>query len=138
MFDWEFTAKVKQSSPGAYRHKLEIEFFAIGKEADGNNYILLDRQSGSFVPADMPDRNFRLTGKKVLLYDYSHLYDSLRGGKYSTYLITVTDQRGVIIAHKTPKKWLFDNLENLRKIPVGRYFNKSCERVFPTRPKISD
>ncbi len=58
-----------------------------------------------------------------------------RGCKYSSYLVVVTDSRGDIIAHKTPKKWLFENYENLKEIPVGRYIDKTCTRVRPTRPK---
>jgi hypothetical protein len=57
-----------------------------------------------------------------------------RGEKYGGYLITVTDERGRIIDYGSSHKWLYENLEKLKEIPVGRHFNKAGNRVHPPRP----
>ena len=57
-----------------------------------------------------------------------------RGEKYGGYLITVTDVRGKIIDYGTSHEWLFENLEKLKRIPVGRHFDKTVARVHPPRP----
>jgi len=53
----------------------------------------------------------------------------------SSYLVTVTDEREKIIAYQTPNKWLFENLENLKNLPVGTYMDKTCTHPHPTQPK---
>jgi len=134
-----FSAKIKQTSTKRYDQELQVEMFAIGAEVDGDKFILLDRLESSFTPTKENQRSCRLEGRTVELTDYLIGNDTIgrlhRGQKYSSFLVVVTDARGKIIAHETPKKWLFDNLENLRQIPVGRYFDKTCTRVSPTGPK---
>jgi hypothetical protein len=61
-----------------------------------------------------------------------------RGEKYDGYLVTVTDQRGQIIAHRTSNKFLFEHLNRLKMLPVTRHFDKECRRVAPPRPIDSD
>jgi len=39
---YNFSAKIKQSSPGDYDHSLHAELFVIGAEVGGNKYLLLD------------------------------------------------------------------------------------------------
>jgi len=58
------------------------------------------------------------------------------GKRPVSYLVVVTDERGEIIQHATPNKWIFEHLENLRKMPVGRFMDKTCTRVHPERPDI--
>ena len=36
---------------------------------------------------------------------------------------------------KASNHWLWENIENLKKLPVGSYMDKTCTRVYPTRPK---
>lgn len=134
LIDYIFTAKVKQTSVGAYNHPLTVEYFAIGKEVDGDNYILLDRQQDVFTPTKENNRSHAFSGPPVLCYDYDDYWRDRRGSKYGGFLVTLTDERGEIIAHATPHDWLFDQLEKLRKFPVGRHFDKSLDRVFPPRP----
>ncbi len=134
LIDYIFTAKVKQTSVGVYNHPLTVEYFAIGKEVDGDNYILLDRQQDAFTPTRENNRSHSFSGPPVLCYDYDDYWRDRRGSKYGGYLVTLTDERGEIIAHATPHDWLFDHLEKLRNFPVGRHFNKSLDRVFPPRP----
>ncbi len=134
-----FSTKIKQTSTKNYDQELQVELFAIGAEFGGDRYILLDRQKHLFTPTKKNQRSGRFEGKTVELTDYLIGNDTIgrqhRGRKYSSYLVVVTDARGEIIAHETPKKWLFDNLENLREVPVGKCIDKTCTRVGPTRPK---
>ncbi|MEA2068129.1 MAG: hypothetical protein U9P12_02905, partial [Verrucomicrobiota bacterium] len=63
------------------------------------------------------------------------LYGDVRGTTYYGHLVVVTDSRGKIIAHDASNEWLFENLENLRKLPVGKYMDKTCTRAFPSSPR---
>lgn len=141
MADYVFGAELKQDSAGDYSHELTVEYFVIGEEVDGDNYVLLDRRKSAFV-------SFRENGR-------SHSSESAKpvnvrawatgghspwhGVKYGGYLITITDQNGKIIQYKTPYgDWLINNLENLKGVPVGRHFDKRCVRVGPPRPTKKD
>ena len=135
-FYYTFTAKIKQTSTLQYDHELTAEFFAIGMEVDGDKRILLDYQTRSFFLADGSNSTFEFSGKTVEVYDYLTGFDyRRRGTKYKGYLIVVTDERGEVITVKAPIKNLFENLENLRKVPVGKTFDDACSRCFPTSPK---
>lgn len=59
----------------------------------------------------------------------------VRGEKYYSYVVVVTDARGKVVMLKTPANWLRENLGNLRKLSVGNYMDKTRTRTFPTRPK---
>jgi hypothetical protein len=127
---------MKQISARPYNHELRVEYFAIGAERKtyGDKFILLDRGESSFTPTTANQRSHEFKGKEVEVMEY--LYDDdYRGRKYDGYIVTVTDVRGEIIAHSETSAWLFENLENLKKLPVGAYFDKTCTRTFPTRPK---
>ncbi len=134
MLDYAFTAKLKQISAGDYPHKLHVELHAVSKQELGRNiYRLVSRAEGDFVPAES-DGAFRISGNNTTLYTYS-LYAEKRGERYAGYLVVVTDERGEIIQHAESSKWLFDNLSDLRKLPVGRYMDRECKRTFPVGPK---
>ncbi len=135
-FDYVFTAKIKQDSAGSYPHELKVEFFAIGEEIDGNNYILLDRRESTFVPSEQPRSEYHtFSGRKVRLYDYEFREDGRRGQRYGGYLVVVTDSRGKIIEHKSSYNWLFEKREELAKLGLMNHFDKTCTRVHPPRPK---
>jgi hypothetical protein len=135
-FRYTFGAKVKQTSAGSYDHELKIELFAIGAEIHGNNYVLLNHQTHSFVPNQENSRSTRFSGQPVEVIDYQiQIYH--RGREYSSFLVVVTDSRGKIIAYESPKKWLFENFDNLKQVPAGKCFDKTCTRVSPTRPKTN-
>jgi hypothetical protein len=134
MFDYIFKAKLKQTSTGDYNHELKVELFAIGQEHMGDKFILLARKKGYFVPSE-ENRSYMLeTDEKVTIYT-TDLYGDVRGTDFYGYLIVVTDERGKIIQHSESNKWLFDALDNLRKLPVSRYMDKTGKRVFPTSPR---
>ena len=138
-YNYVFSAKIKQISTKRYDQELQVEVFVIGAEIGGNKYILLDRHKHRFTPTKENQRFGQFEGENVVLTDYligtNQIGRQHRGRKYSSFLVVVTDSRGKIIAHETPKKWLFENLENLRGVPVGRYFDKTCTRVGPTPPR---
>ena len=135
--DYTFTAKIKQVSVGSYPHELHIEFFAIGEEIDGNNYILLDHQENTFVPIEKKRNEYHtFSGRRVRLYDYEFFEDGRRGQQYGGYLVLVTDSRGKIIEHKSSYNWLFEKREELEKLGLMNHFDKTCTRVHPPRPKV--
>ena len=135
----DFSAKIRQTSTKNYDHELQAEVFVVGAEFGGDQYMLLDRFKSTFMLTAENHKSIRVKGKTVDITDYQVGKDSFgwqhRGRKYSSYLVVITDSRGEIIGHKTPKKWLFENFENLKKLPVDSYFDNTCTRVDPSRPK---
>ncbi len=135
ILDYVFGAKIRQESSLEYNHELTIESFAVGQRlVDSNEYILLDRQSSTFVPSKENKRSHQFSGEEVEIMEYE-LNGSRRGDRYAENLVIVTDKRGNIIAHSTSAKWLYENLENLKKMPVGRYMDKTCRRIIPSGPE---
>lgn len=136
ILNYVFGAKIKQISANSYNQELCIEFFAIGGEVWGNKLILLDRQQSYFTPNKENNRSHKFSsGRTVRLIEYE-MYGASRGRKYFGNLVTVTDKRGEIIAYTTSNEWLFENLENLKELPINAYFDKTCTRTYPTPPKL--
>jgi hypothetical protein len=129
-----FGVRLKQTSSGDYNHQLFVDYYVVGQERLGQKYILLDRQSTSFVPARENGRTHEALSEREVVLENFAIDGEPRGETYATYLITVTDERGEVIAVSAPSSWLLDNLERLQKLGPGNYMNKKCERVFPTRP----
>ncbi|RKX46833.1 MAG: hypothetical protein DRP64_02650 [Verrucomicrobia bacterium] len=138
--DFTFSAKVKQSSTRVYSHELQVEFFAFGEEVDGDNYVLLDRQKASFIPSAENEGTLLIRSLEPIRTQITAVRDAspMRGTKYGGWIIVITDQRGKIIQYKTTHKWLFKCLENLKKLPVGKHFDKKGNRVGPPRPTPDD
>lgn len=138
-FDYIFGAKVKQKTMNLYNYPLTIEYFAVGEEVDGDNYILFDRQKSSFTPG--PDNNLEheFFGEEVdvMTWAMSATFP-MHGTKYGGFLITITNERGEIIQHKATHDFLLENLGNLKKVPTGRHFDKTGNRVAPPRPTEKD
>ena len=134
--EWgHYGIQLKQTSPGEYNHELHVEIFVIGRQRGGTRYILLDHQQTSFTPAAENQRVFEFhSDRKVVLNNFR--IDNLnRGEKYAGYLVTITDARGKTIAVESSSKWLIANLERLKNLSAGNYFDKTCTRTFPSRPK---
>jgi len=133
-----FGVQLKQTSAGEYNHELQVEMFVVGSQRGGDQHVLLDRQQFSFNPAQQSQRfcEFR-SDRKVVLHNFTMpWYFSVPfGEKYAGYLVTIKDARGEMIAVESPKKWLAENLENLRKLSIGNYMDKTCTRTFPSRAK---
>jgi len=138
-FDYIFGARIRQKGSRVYNHELFIEYFAVAEEVDGDNYKLVDRKSSSFIPSVENKHSHEFYGEIARIQQQAVRQQApLRGTKYGGFLITITDERGVIIDYKASHEWLFENLEHLKKIPVGKHFNKKCERVGPPRPGPAD
>ena len=135
--DFVFTTKLRQRSAGKYNHELKVEFFAIGEEIDGDNYILLDRQTSRFTPTKENGQSHSFHGVPVALHvrDWSQI-SMYRGQKYGGYLVVVTDSRGKVVDVGSSHKWLPGLLSKLREFPVSRHFDKTGARVAPPRPII--
>ncbi|WP_372798559.1 SHD1 domain-containing protein, partial [Pontiella sp.] len=117
--EYTFTAKVKQDSSGVYRYPLTAEYYAIGSEMGGNQYILLDRAQSVFVPSEIEKGEaFEFSGPTFDMLDYD-VYEMRRGDKYAGFLMLLRDERGRVIAHRSTPTWLYEHLDNLRQLPVG-------------------
>jgi len=134
-YEYVFGAKLKQMSANEYNHNLHVEFFAIGAEIDGDNYILLDRQESDFMPTKENKRFYEFYGDPIYMNvrDWS-VISMYRGQKYGGYLVVVTDERGKIIDTASSSKWLPEILSQLRALPIGKHFDKTGTRVAPPRP----
>ncbi len=135
MLSYVFGARVKQHSTGDYSRNLLVEYFAVGKEVDGDNYVLLDRGTSSFIPTRENKKSHEFEGKQVEIKRIAYRSSApMRGTKYAGYLVTLTDERGKIIQHAASNKFLFENLENLETLSRNNHFNTQCIRVIPARP----
>jgi len=134
-----YGVQIKQTSPGDYDHELKVEMFVVGQQRSRSNarHILLDHQETTFNPAREPHRFYEFrSDHEVVLQNYSiEYYGTDHGEKYTGHLVVVTDERGEVVAVKSSTKWLQNNLENLQRLSVGNYMDKSCIRTYPARPK---
>ncbi len=135
IYDYVFSARLKQTSAGKYSQQLKVEFFAVGEEVNGDNYILLDRQVSTFTPSRENERSHEFSGDKVMLEvrDWTWFADLYGGEKYGGYLVLVTDQRGEIIDIGASHKWLPGIADKLRELPLGKHFDKTGNRTYPPR-----
>ena len=102
--------RLRQTSAGKYNRKLRVEFFAVGQEIHGDKYVLLDRQESSFTPSKDNDGSHEFSGRSVEIPDFT--FDEIRRGeKPHGYLVTVSDPRGEISAHKESSAWLYEILK---------------------------
>ena len=132
-----FGLRVKQTSSGSYDHELHAEMFAVGIQRTNpdKQYLLLDRQSTSFILTKENGRSFEFkSDHKAVLTNFIILNET-RGEKYFGYLIVIRDERGEIIATSASNDWLLEGRENLEKLKVGNYFGKDCIRSYPARPR---
>jgi len=130
-----FKATIKKASTKPYHQELAAEYFAIGQEFSGASHRLLEYRKESFFLDKKSGSQFVFSGKPVEIIDYASKTGQRRGDKYEGYLVLVTDSRGKIIAHKASNEKFFENLDRLRRIPPGKYFDDTGRRVAPSRPK---
>ncbi len=130
----------KPASPNlTYDRPLTVEYFVFAEESGGNNYALVDRHEEEFTPSPENKGEFEIASGRNVELKLSSLFDGgLRGLKYGGWLVTITDERGYVIQHKATHEFLFENLENLKKVPIGKHFDSSCSRTMPTRPREQD
>lgn len=137
-----FGIRVKQLSTENYDYPLTAEVFAIGRQIYADRYILLHRESWTFRLTKENKRRFEAESKqRVILRDfilrdwYNQGGYARRGEKFHGYIIIVTDERGEIIAHEESSNWLYNNLDNLKKLSSGNYMDQTCARRYPIRPE---
>ena len=130
---YDFSTEIKQTSAKLYNHELIAEMFIIAKEIDGDKRILIDYQRIPFTLTQGSKSVFEIKGKRAELLDYV-IRGQRRGEKYDGYLIVVTDSRGEIIKVKASDEKLLKKLENLRKVPISKYFDDDCNRCYPSSP----
>lgn len=138
-----FGFRVKQTSSGSYPHELTAEYFFIGRQlyrSDPKCYVL-DRGEVVFTLSEESDKSFQyMSDRNVRLqnweYDGGNSSFIIQYGEvYYASVLVITDQRGEVIHLKASKSWMGDNLDNLRQLKVGNYFDKNCVRCFPGRPE---
>ena len=80
-----------------------------------------------------------LRGERDVEMKLSALADgNMKGVKYGGYIVTVKDERGLVVQYKTTHEFLFEQMDNLKNIPIGKHFNKNCMRVMPPKLKPTD
>ena len=131
--EYTFSPKIEVSDE-TYSHELKVDYWVIGSEIGASKYMLLDKGSESFVPAEQPNGRFTFSGNTIDLYDWVlvGIYQQRRGERYEGFLVTVTDERGVIIAQRSTPTWLFKNMSKLKKLELGAFLDNKCDRVWPT------
>lgn len=136
---YTFSSQIKQTSANPYNHELSAEVFVMAVEVDGDKNILIDYRKQTFRLAAEKKRKANIQGAEgLMLTTYLAPGGMWRGEKYAGYLIVVTDSQGEVVGHATTRDWWFEKIENLRKVPVGKTFDKEGNRCWPTRPKESD
>lgn len=131
---FQFKAIVKQKSSQSYNHDLQIEFFVIGEEKAGDRFILLDYQKENFRLSDGSRSVYELSSRKVELIAFE-MNGQNRGDVYRGYMIVITDSRGEVIAYTSKREDWYQNIDNLRQVPISKLFDDECNRAWPTRPK---
>jgi hypothetical protein len=131
---YSFTTQIRQTSTQPYGFGLTAEFFAVGDEIGGNKGVLLDYQKTGFSLNKENRFSFEFSGSEVELLDYT-INNERRGVRYGGFLVVITDSRGEIVAYNTPSERLYRNLDNLRNLRVGWYFDDECNRCLPTPPE---
>jgi len=139
--EWgHYGVSFKQTSVGEYNHDLHVEIFVVGKQFSRSNakYLLLDHQKTTFNPAQEEQRFYEFRSpRRVELLHYVDWFGAPRGEEYAGYLVLITDKRGKVIAVESSTNWLYENMERLKSLSVGNYMDKTCARVFPARPPVT-
>ncbi|MBN2164143.1 MAG: hypothetical protein JXR25_05400 [Pontiellaceae bacterium] len=139
ILDYIFGARIKWSSGGTYNAPLKVDCFAIGREVNGDHYILLDRMEEWFVPLEEASGKFTFSGETVRLKKYANRFGCpMRGREEDGYLIVVSDQQGRIVQYKASNEFLFEHLSDLDRLPVNAHFDGACVRRYPSRPVDAD
>jgi RNase P/RNase MRP subunit p29 len=134
VYDWTFGVKMKEPSVKEYSRKLTVEYFAVGREINGDNYILLERNSSDFTLSKENNYSHEFYGKKIRMMEYTNRASSpMRGRDYGGYLVVISDEDGNIVQHQASSEFLFEYMQKLQKLPVNAHFDKWCNRTYPPR-----
>jgi len=130
-FDWAFAAKLEQRSAGRYDFELTAEVFALGKEATGTNYVLIARNTKTFVPCKANERKCRTPSKRKHLFT-DWISGKPHGVEYYGYLITVTDKNGEVVQTRASNSWMLQYVDNIMKAQSGWYLDRTLARTYPS------
>lgn len=133
-----FGFRVKQTDSAAYGHDLHAEFYVVGKQLNRSDAkcFLLDRGEVVFQLTEESKRTFEfMSDRQIRLQNWTLGHGVGVGEEYYAYVIVITDERGVIVTIEASRSWLENNIDNLRKLKVGNYFDEDCIRCFPARSK---
>ena len=128
-YEHAFRVELKQTSPQKCTRELQVEFYVIADEREGNRSFLLDRQEGHFSPSKSYAQAF--SSKPIQIFT-DDLYADARSKDSFGYLVVLSDKQGQVVQYATSDEWLFESLGNLRRLPVGAYMDKTCARVLPS------
>lgn len=138
MLHFSFGARIRQRDTVRYGHDLTVEIYAVAKQVyDPDKYQLLYRwKSEPFQLTEENGRRVEIQAPKVVdLVEYLLVGEYPRGRQFAESLLVVRDERGEIVASRSSKNWLLENLDKLSALPTGAWFDKSCRRVHPTSPQ---
>jgi hypothetical protein len=55
--------------------------------------------------------------------------------RYGGKLVVLYDKFDRVVAYNASREWLFEYLDELKKLPVGAWFDNKLNRVHPTSPR---
>ncbi len=130
-FDHSFAAKLEQRSAGPYNFDLAANLFVLGKEATGDKYVLIARDTKIFVPNKENEQKYQTPGKTVHLFTDS-ISGKPHGVIYYGYLISITDKNDVLVQAKASNKWMLEHLDHILEAQDGWYLDHSLMRTYPS------
>jgi hypothetical protein len=149
---YTFDVVLKKESKGPCDLALTVEFFALGEEVDGDNYVLVRRDKTDFVFPNERKSVFEFKVTDVPFRRYHAHWavevERARGVEYFGYVIAVSDPAGNVVASDTnlgSQRWLSENISEsvrkLRRIAVegrGSVFSRHFDESFRKRnvPRI--
>ncbi len=110
--------------------ELERQDQVYADETDGRTFRLMEHNRASFVPSAENDGVHVFKGETIRMEEFAmNAAYSMRGTSYGGYLVLIYDERGEIIEYKTSSERLYENLEKLKKIPVGKWMDKNKPKL---------
>ena len=135
-----FSAKVKKLDSKPYDYPLRMEYYAFANEILGDALCLVDYKQEEFTLSKENNFQFRMTGNPVQFVEYTvsdweTRVSVLNGMRYGGKLVVLYDKFDRVVAYNASREWLFEYLDELKKLPVGAWFDNKLNRVHPTSPR---
>ncbi len=138
------TVRLKKKSRFTCKDTLTAELYIIADETDGDNYILIQRDTIRFVFPEHKKSDYEFTVRDIPVRNYFHggTIQWTREAVYRGYIVAVFDSRGQFITYKTDLSemdWLRGDIpsgiEKLQDLAVqgrgsvfSRHFDESLEK----------
>lgn len=134
---------VQKISKRPFTSGLKAELYLIGKEVNGQEYILLGKTDSSFLLSEQNEYKHTFKSEPVVTRAYEeNNHIQRRGEEYLGYLVVIFDTRGNIVKVVTSLDWLADKVPQLQELYArgaasirSRYFDKTGHKVKVPRPK---